>query len=96
MNTGNISENKDLAAKLLKETKEKKREYNVGYKELKSLRKNKYAEKSDDFDTSYVIQNTKTKQIVEIKAASVILAAKMVGWRPRHVKLIQVNENQKD
>jgi len=84
------------SSSLMKATKkvdEKKPENHIGRKEFKAMEKINYAEISKDFTKSYVIQNTKTKQIVEIKALSSFHAAKIVGWRPRHVQLIQVNED---
>ena len=96
MNPDKLSKSNELAHKLMSGTRKAKKEDkpSVGDQEIKSLIKNKYSDKSEE--NSYVIQNTKTKQIVEIKASSPLLAAKIVGWRPRHVKLIQTNPHQKD
>ena len=89
--------NNDLnSKKLLDATKKvsegnKKEEAMIGYDEFKSMKKGNYKEqKNKNFD-SYVIQHTKTKKIAEIKAGSALQAAKTLGWRPRHTKLIQVN-----
>ena len=71
----------------------KKEEVQVGYNEFKSMQKNKYENKGD---TSYVLRNKKTGAIVEIQAVSSLLAAKTVGWRPRHVEIIQVNKKEEE
>jgi len=71
--------------------KKKTPEVHVGHDEFKAMRKQKYKEKKEILDTSYVIQNKRTGQIVEIKALSSIMAAKTVGWRPRHTKVLQIN-----
>ena len=65
----------------------------VGSKEFKAMKKSGYNDNKDDLDTSYVIQNKKTKAIVEVKALSPIMAAKTVGWRPRHTKVLQINRS---
>jgi len=78
---------------------DKEPEVHVGAKEFKAMKKSKYDNKKDEIDTSYVIRNKRTDQIVEVKAKSAILAAKTVGWRPRHTVVLQVNklsENAED
>ena len=57
---------------------------------------NDFANGEIEPNAEFVIQNKKTKQIVEIKARSAFHAASIVGWRPRHVKLIQANESSED
>jgi len=37
----------------------------------------------------YVLQNTRTKKVVEVEAVSPLLAANRIGWRPRHTRLIE-------
>jgi hypothetical protein len=69
----------------------KKEEVHVGHNEFKSMQKNKYENKGD---TSYVLRNKKTGAIVEIKAVSSLIAAKTVGWRPRHTEVIQENKEE--
>jgi len=75
---------------------QKKPEYQIGRKEFKAMQKSNYAEISKELTTSYVIQNIRTKQIVEIKARSPFHASSIIGWRPRHTKLIQVNESSEN
>ena len=85
--------------KLLDATKDvdkKNPDNQIGHKEFKAMQKNNYADISKKFTASYVIQNKRTKQIVEVKASSVFHAANIVGWRPRHAKLIQVNDSSED
>lgn len=62
-------------------------------KDIRNLQRNKYEEVSKRFEKSYVIKNKKTKQIVELKAASSVHAANLIGWRPRHIELIETIDN---
>jgi hypothetical protein len=71
--------------------KKAKPEVHVGNDEFKAMKKQKYEDKKGQIDTSYVIQNKRTGKIVEIKAKTALLAARTVGWRPRHVTVLQVN-----
>jgi hypothetical protein len=84
------------ANNLLDATKkiDKKPEAHVGHDEFKAMKKSKYNEQKDEINTSYVIQNKKTGKIVEVKAKSAVLAARTVGWRPRHIKVLQINEKK--
>jgi hypothetical protein len=91
MNIEKTTENalrKTIGKKAIKE------EAHVGHEEFSSMKKGDY--KSDADLDSYVIQNKKTNKIVEIKAVSAFQASKLVGWRPRHTKLIQVNTNSSE
>lgn len=69
------------------------KEHLIGDKELVSLKKNKYNSK-DKSKYTFVLQNKITKAIVEINANSSLLASKIVGWRPRHVQIISVQNNE--
>ena len=40
-------------------------------------------------DKTFVIQNKKNGRIIEIKAPTVLMAAKAAGWRIRHVVVIE-------
>lgn len=54
------------------------------------LRKNNYAEKSKECDEIYVVRNIKFEnKVAEIKAKSLVHACNLIGWRPRHVILIE-------
>ena len=76
-----------------KKIDKKEPEAHVGSSEFKAMKKQDYQKNKSQIDTSYVIQNKKTGQIVEIKAISSLSAAKTVGWRPRHVKVLQINKD---
>ena len=67
---------------------EKKVEDHLDAKDFKALRRSKYHEKQNQFNQSFVIQNTKTGNVVELKALSGMHAARFIGWRPRHVKVL--------
>lgn len=57
-------------------------------KEAKALKRSQYDKIAEKFFTSYVLQNTQTGQIVEIRAASSLHACNIIGWRPRKVNLL--------
>ena len=57
-------------------------------KEAKHLKRAKYNPNDNKFNTSYVIKNTKTGQIVEIRAASSFHACNIIGWKPNKVVVL--------
>jgi hypothetical protein len=69
---------------------DKKPEIHVGHNEFKAMKKQNY-EENKSAPTSYVIENKKTGAIVEINAVSAMVAAKTVGWRPRHTRVLKIN-----
>lgn len=64
------------------------------YREIKSLKRARYEEvsKNPTFKNVYVIRNTKTNQMVEIRAASSFHACKIIGWKPNRVRVVSVAE----
>ena len=82
------------ANSLLDATKKvnKEEEVHISADDMRSIRNSNYKDQKAKYDKSYVIQNKKTKVIVEVVAASSVMAAKTVGWRPRHTIIIQENE----
>lgn len=68
---------------------EQQKQVILTHKEFKALKKAKYEDIQEKYDTAYTIQNKKTKKVVTLRAASVIMACNIIGWRPRHVKLIE-------
>ncbi|MFA7219159.1 MAG: hypothetical protein WC119_01395 [Synergistaceae bacterium] len=62
----------------------------LNWKDVKSLKRSRYFEKKDKYEKAFVLRNKKTGAIVEIQAVSTIDACKSIGWRPRHVKLLEV------
>ena len=63
------------------------------YKEAKALKRSRYDKdiaNNPKFKHAYVIQNKKTGQIVEIRAASAVHASNIIGWKPKRVKLLDV------
>ena len=70
----------------------------ITWREVKALKRSRYFDVKDKFNTAYVIQNRKTGAIAEIQAASTVHAANFIGWRPKQVKLLEtvnVQERQK-
>jgi hypothetical protein len=57
-------------------------------KEAKYLKRAKYNPNDNKFNTSYVIKNNKTGQIVEICAASSFHACNIIGWKPNKVVVL--------
>lgn len=61
-------------------------------KDVKNLVRSKYSELRGKFKTAFVIQNTKTGVIAELKAASSFHACNLIGWKPQHTRLIETKE----
>lgn len=59
-------------------------------KDVRALKYNKYDKIAGNFANAYVIKNNKTGQIVELRASNVFHASNLIGWRPRHVSLIDI------
>ena len=60
----------------------------INLKEQKALSKSNVNQWKDCLK-GFLIQNKKTNRIVEIRAPTVLLALKSVGWRARHTVLIE-------
>ena len=56
--------------------------------EQNNLRKNRYSQ--SESNNKFVIKNKKHGKIAEINAKSVIHACGLLGWRPRHCKVMSV------
>jgi hypothetical protein len=57
------------------------------------LRANGYAKNCENWDKVFVIRNMKYEnKVAELRATSLIHACNLIGWRPRHVKLISVRD----
>ena len=59
------------------------------YKELKALKKSNYEKIAPKFNKIFVLQNKRTGQIVEIRAASPFHACNIIGWKKNKVKLLE-------
>jgi len=58
--------------------------------EMKRLKNNGYRQDlGDESWKTYVIRNKKSGKIAEIRAASAVHASNLIGWRPRHIEVIQ-------
>jgi len=68
----------------------------IGHKEIKSLNRNKYETISKNFDTIFLIQNKRTQQIVELRAASSVHACNLIGWKPKHVRVLEEKSTNKE
>ena len=80
-----------LDSQRLKEQKEKQEsEVNaVSWREMKALKRAKYDKIAPKCDKSYLLHNKKLGMMVEIRGFSSVHACNMVGWKPRHVKVIE-------
>ena len=58
------------------------------HREAKYLKRSQYEKIAEKFNTSYVLKNTRTGQIVEIRAASSFHACNIIGWKPNRVKIL--------
>lgn len=68
----------------------------IGPREIRALNDNRYEKISKNFDRIFLIQNKRTQQIVELRAASSFHACTLIGWRPRHVKVIEEKSISKE
>ena len=62
----------------------------ITWREIKALKKCRYFDIKDAYEQAYVIRNKRTKQIVEIQAATAIQACKIIGWKPKNTKVLDV------
>jgi len=61
----------------------------LGTKEIKALKKSKYRKINKDFHDVFILKNNKTNMIVEIKASTSLHACHIIGWRPKHVTVLE-------
>jgi len=62
----------------------------IGWRDVKALKRSRYLEVKDKYDKAFVLANRRTKQIVEIQAASSLQACHMIGWKPRCIKVLDI------
>ena len=62
----------------------------------KRLATNKYDVAKEKFKTSFVIQHIPTGKIAELRAASSVHAANMIGWRQRQVRVLETKQVNKE
>ena len=88
------NEAKDYQEKVAEDKGKKKAKKNAPTpltdKDQKKLAQNHYEQKKDRFPQIFVIEHKKTGKVVELHAASAYHAANLIGWRPRHVRLVKV------
>lgn len=76
---------------------EQSKKFYITKKDFTNLKRNDYERVREKYKTNYVIENLKTKQIVELTAASSVHACNLIGWRPKNCRIIDVvkrEENQ--
>lgn len=64
------------------------------YKEMRALKRSKYAEVANKFKKIFLLKNKRTGQIVEIRAASAFHACNFIGWKPNRVKVLEQREEK--
>lgn len=84
-----------LFKKSIAEMEEAQHQPTLSIKEFRALKRAKYDKIADNFQYAYVIKNKKTGVIVEVRAATSLHACNIIGWRPRHVQLIEVIDTKK-
>ena len=58
--------------------------------EMKRLKNSGYGKDTGDESwKTYVIRNKRNGKIAELRAASAVHAARMIGWRPRHITVLE-------
>ena len=60
----------------------------LGIKEQKALKRSHYEDIAYKFNKVFIIKHKKSGMVVELRAASPVHAATLIGWRPRQVKLL--------
>lgn len=58
-------------------------------REMKALKRSRYEDIKDKYDTAFVLRNKKTGQIAEIRAISSYQACKIIGWKSNEVRVIE-------
>jgi len=74
---------------------EEEQQPTITIKELKALKRSRYDKIAEKFQYAYVLKNKRTGLVVEIRAASSVHACNIIGWKPRHAKLIEVIDKNK-
>lgn len=82
--------------KSIAEMEEEVQHATVSAKEMKALKRSRYDKIAEKFQFAYVLRNKKNGLVVEIRAASSTHACNIVGWRPRHVEVIEVIDTKKE
>ena len=81
--------NKHLTSQTIEDV-DKQETPSITWKDIKALKRSKYFKIKDKYDKAFVLSHNKTGAIVEIQAASSFHACNIIGWRPRHTKVIEV------
>lgn len=68
----------------------------IGPREVRALNRNNYEKVSQNFDRLFLIQNKKTQQIVELRAASSVHACNLIGWRSKNVTVLEEKSTDKE
>jgi predicted RND superfamily exporter protein len=79
----------------VKEDKPEEIQSHLSYQDFKALKRSKYHEKQNLYDKSFVLLNKKTNSVVELRGVSSTHACKFIGWRPRHVQLLETRSHDK-
>jgi hypothetical protein len=61
-------------------------------KAVKSLQKNKYFDKKGSFQTSYVLKDKSTQEIIEVAALNPMHACFLAGWNHKDVVVVSSRE----
>jgi len=81
---------------LAKMEENNKNQTTLTIKEFKALKRAKYDEIVKKFPLAYVLKNKRTGMVVQIQAVSYLHACNIIGWRQRHVKLIEIIDTKKE
>ena len=68
----------------------------ITYRDMKALKKSRYQDKIANnpiFKNLYVIKNTKSVKVAEVRAASSFHACKIMGWKPNQDILVKETES---
>ena len=61
----------------------------ISIKEMKALKRAKYDKIAPNLKKSFILENIKTGQIVEIRGVSAFHACNIIGWRKNKVRVLE-------
>ena len=71
---------------------EESENYEITWKEMKALKKSRYFQVKDKYNTSFVLKNKRNGIIAEIQASTPIQACHFIGWKANQVKVMETFE----
>ena len=83
---------KDSYDEVANNVKDKEEIPPLTYREMKALKRSKYAVEGKKFTKSFLLRNKRTGQIAEIRAASSLHACNFIGWKANRVQILETKD----